>query len=723
MGALSEVRSAPALGNGFLDGLVADTVFREGITIRYALQGSAGTSGFTNNGGALWAQDGAVTAYTQAVAAWNAVSNLNIQPYNTYYNGVGGLFGPGGITWVAQLVRLTNSDLLGDHELPAVTRQTGRFNTAHPYWSAANNVRGGFSFTTFVHEIGHALGLLHPHDSNTPFPGVSDENDVGDNGLNRTLYTVMSYVETLPDGSQSPSRGYGWQATPGAFDIAAVQALYGANMNTATGDTVYRLPDSNAVGTFFSCIWDAGGTDTITADGVAQPVTIDLRPATLADEDGGGGFLSRASGIYGGFTIAANAVIENAWGGNANDTLRGNDSANQLIGGNGPDALYGGGGDDALDGGDGFDFLDGGPGADTLIGGAGSNSYVVDNTNDVIFEDASGPDNDVVRATASFYLSPNLENLYLDGPAFFGVGNAGANRIEANNGNNLLIGGAGNDTILAFDGNDSLFGESGDDRQVGGTGIDYLVGGAGADTLDGGNSADALYGESGDDSLIGGYDFVTDILVGGDGDDTLDGVSSFGDYDLMDGGGGNDSYRVDTPADLTFEAPDGGIDTVYAVISGAGYYLYPNVENLVLDSPTPFGVGNELANRLTAGSGSQWLLGGGGNDTIDGGSGNDVLFGEAGADTFLFYRQSGGDPYAGASILLPEASGADVIGDFQPGTDKIRVLGYGITSFEQLKTGFVEVAGTTAINFGDGNYVVLNGIANAQLSAGDFLFS
>lgn len=91
--------------------------------------------------------------------------------------------------------------------------------------------------------------------------------------------------------------------------------------------------------------------------------------------------------------------------------------------------------------------------------------------------------------------------------------------------------------------------------------------------LDGGVDADALYGEDGDDTLIGGLSFSTDILVGGAGNDVLRGDSGLGDYDLMDGSAGHDSYYVDTPDDLTFEAATGGTGTVHATIDGAGYYL------------------------------------------------------------------------------------------------------------------------------------------------------
>jgi len=49
--------------------------------------------------------------------------------------------------------------------------------------------------------------------------------------------------------------------------------------------------------------------------------------------------------------IAHNAVIENALGGSANDTITGNSSNNTLSGGAGDDSIEGNGGDDTIDGG------------------------------------------------------------------------------------------------------------------------------------------------------------------------------------------------------------------------------------------------------------------------------------------------------------------------------------------------------------------------------------
>ena len=66
-----------------------------------------------------------------------------------------------------------------------------------------------------------------------------------------------------------------------AFDIAAIQVLYGANTSFASGDDTYHVPNPSdkwgADGKGFSCIWDTGGTDQIVYDG-AFDVRIDLLP-------------------------------------------------------------------------------------------------------------------------------------------------------------------------------------------------------------------------------------------------------------------------------------------------------------------------------------------------------------------------------------------------------------------------------------------------------------
>jgi serralysin len=271
-------------------------------------------------------------------------------------------------------------------------------------------VRGSYSFITLIHELGHALGLAHPHEGgagDTPFPGVGNDQDVGSFAMNQGIWTTMSYVDgwrTAPHG-ESPSWVWGWQASPMALDIAALQAMYGANMSFRTGSDTYRLPDGNGVGTFYSCIWDAGGTDRI--EGAANRAnTIDLRAATLEVGPGAGGYVSYAKGIHGGYTIAKGAVIENAKGGGRSDLLRGNEVANtldgladddKLYGRGGADRLWGGSGDDTLRGGDGNDVLGGGTGKDILEGGSGADDLVFNSLN----HSAVGSGRDTIRGFAA----------------------------------------------------------------------------------------------------------------------------------------------------------------------------------------------------------------------------------------------------------------------------------------------------------------------------------
>ena len=412
----------------------------------------------------------------------------------------------------------------------------------------------------------------------------------------------------------------------------------------------------------------------------------------------GGGFDSVV--VDGDFTLADGLEIEVlALNSPAGGTLTGNAFGQEINSGTGDDTLLGMGGDD---------LLDGGQGVDRLYGGMGDDGYFVDRQDDLLFENA-GEGTDTVTATSSFYLYANLENLVLYDYSgdLFGVGNELSNIIIGNFGSNLLLGGGGDDVVHGGDDVDSIFGQDGNDQLFGDAGIDYLVGGNGNDMLDGGDDADALYGEDGNDTLTGGTGFVTDILVGGNGDDILHGDSGLADYDLMNGGDGNDSYYVDTGDDLTFEAVGGGTDTVYANVAGAnsGVYLYANVENLVLQGTTTFGVGNELANNLTGNASVNLLLGGLGDDVLNGKGGNDVLFGEGGADTFVFEHGTGGD----------------VIGDFLAGTDKIDLHAFGFADFQAVINAMHEVNGTTAIDLGNGDFIVINGVANAALHAADFV--
>jgi Ca2+-binding RTX toxin-like protein len=67
-----------------------------------------------------------------------------------------------------------------------------------------------------------------------------------------------------------------------------------------------------------------------------------------------------------------------------------------------------------------------------------------------------------------------------------------------------------------------------------------IYGKSGNDTIDGGFGDDELHGGRGNDILSGGYG--EDELYGGSGNDIL--ISSTADWDILNGGEGNDTYRI-----------------------------------------------------------------------------------------------------------------------------------------------------------------------------------
>jgi Ca2+-binding RTX toxin-like protein len=392
-------------------------------------------------------------------------------------------------------------------------------NAGDVRWTEQGVLKGGFYFGTIVHELGHGHGLAHMHDTgghsseargvesagitspsgvntpvgrvplpttvNVPDPtGIYPDYTLGDYDLNQGVYSMMAYQDgwhSSPYGQAASTDPYGWLGSLMALDIAVIQDKYGVNEEWATGDDTYTLKDENAVGTYYSSIWDAGGTDQIVYSG-ARDTVIDLRPATLKYEWGGGGWISYAWGIHGGFTIANGVTIENATSGSGNDKLIGNDAANildagagndLLDGGAGNDTLLGGAGTDTLTGGAGFDTLNGGAGADTMSGGASNDTYHVDNAGDIVIEDAGGGADRVISTASAYTLAANVENLTYAGTGnFSGYGNGLDNQI---------VGGAGADYLRGGDGNDSLSGGLGNDILLGGNGVDSMTGGAGAD--------------------------------------------------------------------------------------------------------------------------------------------------------------------------------------------------------------------------------------------------
>lgn len=147
------------------------------------------------------------------------------------------------------------------------------------------------------------------------------------------------------------------------------------------------------------------------------------------------------------------------------ETLSGTDLADTLLGLGGNDLLRSLGGDDTLDG---------GAGIDKLYGGAGNDTYFVDQVGDKVIE-RGGEGIDTVRASISYVLTANVENLLLTGT---GAINGTGNKL-----NNVLTGNAAANTLAGLAGKDIIDGGAGDDVIIGGKGADLLTGGRGNDTF------------------------------------------------------------------------------------------------------------------------------------------------------------------------------------------------------------------------------------------------
>jgi Ca2+-binding RTX toxin-like protein len=249
----------------------------------------------------------------------------------------------------------------------------------------------------------------------------------------------------------------------------------------------------------------------------------------------------------------------NLTGNAASNTLTGNDANN------------------VIDGSAGADLLDGGLGVDIMKGGEGNDIFVVDNAGDVSIETFSasqGGGIDLVKASVSYILGDNIDNLTLTGiDDIDGTGNDLNNTITGNDGANQLYGAGSIDLLKGGKGNDVYI-------------IDLVK-------IGDGESATVII----QDSVIENLNEGTDTLA-------LDG-------DI------NDLVNATT---LTLES---NIENLDASATGTTEI------NLTGNSLDNILTGNEAANTITSG--------GYGNDTFVGNGGNDFLFGSSSGSNTAIY--------------------------------------------------------------------------------------
>ncbi len=630
---------------------------------------------------------------------------------------------------------------------------------------------------TYIHEVGHALGLGHggPYNGNATY-GVDNLyiNDLAN-------FSIMSYND------QTPGDDAYFQGTPRfvlglqIVDILAIQDLYGANPSgTRAGDTVYGF-NSNAGGIFDFAdfhaagirppsftIYDTGGNDTLDLSGYSAPQRISLIQETFSDI-GNNTNLGGNVPLINLISIARGAVIEAAIGGSGNDTIIGNASSNVLTGGAGDDILDGGAGTDYVSysgtqsqytvtaNGDATYTISGnGEGTDTIRNVefarfSDGDVSLSGNGNTVVFTE----NNDVVNGTSgddTFNALGGNDTIFGRGGNDTLYGGTGNDTLYGHNGNDKLYGGDGNDSFSGGDGDDEIFGQAGDDlifasagndTALGGDGVDHIYGSTGDDLILGGAGNDRVFGEDGTDIVRGGSgsDFVhggdgddkvlgddgEDFIYGGNGDDQMFGGN---DRDIVDGGVGNDEMYGGAGNDVLFG--QSGDDRIYTnagddvVYGGTGNdYVFGDVGDEILfgedgndylsgKAGNDILVGGAGYDHLVGGTGRDIMAGDAGNDLLEGGDDDDALFGGAGNNTL-----TGG---AGDDDFVSQGEGTDTITDFAKG-DEIFLDTTLFPDFAAVMADATQVGANVVINTGNGNTLTINNLQLSALAAEDFRFA
>ena len=303
----------------------------------------------------------------------------------------------------------------------------------------------------------------------------------------------------------------------------SIENLFGSNFaDTLIGDTFNNVLNGRLGA---DMLIGGKGDDTYIVDNVSDYIVEDAA-------EGNDTILSSIS-----YQLAARQEIETLRAANTIGTTKlnfiGNEFANALIGNAGANTL------------------NGGAGADRLTGGTGDDSFIVDNTGDLVFE-ASGGGVDRVFASTSYTLQIGQEIEGLQLLASTGrtnlnlTGNEISQSLVGNNGDNVINGGIGRDAMTGRGGDDTFIIDNIGDRvrEAAGGGSDTVLGST-SYALAAGQEIEALQllSSTGTARLnLSGNEFGQK-LVGNNGANVLDGR---GGNDLLIGRGGADSFAFST---------------------------------------------------------------------------------------------------------------------------------------------------------------------------------
>jgi len=303
--------------------------------------------------------------------------------------------------------------------------------------SAANSLpsygSGSQGFFLLLHELGHALGLKHPHDDGGANRPTFTELDIEEWDFN--LFTVMSYNDTNFDLVQYNP------ATPMILDVLALQHLYGVNTIDHGGNTEWSLVET----AHYETVFDPGGTNNLELSDASAGWTVQLPEDTIGTSTTpiGWAHIESGSGLPETFYWLA-GVYSQVDGSAQADRLTGSDRNDVINGGSGSDVMRGGLGDDVFDQNPALRA-----GADQMTGGLGDDAYYVDSMNDVVFElPNEGVDRVHLIGLTAYRLPSHVETLISESnQAVTLTGNAEHNQFDLTLASGRIDGGGGQDRL------------------------------------------------------------------------------------------------------------------------------------------------------------------------------------------------------------------------------------------------------------------------------------
>jgi len=213
---------------------------------------------------------------------------------------------------------------------------------------------------TLMHEIGHSLGLSHPHISYVGNVAVLSQNfsavtvvgfsQLGFNiqsaaDLNKEYFTIMSYDD------QQPVTGIdNYAQTPMILDVIALQDAYGAGSGTTSNGNDVITPGSSGSVTAYRTYFDTGGVDQISLVNYTGGAYLHMGSSIIGASHLVGVSMSMTDHqlMVSGSSPASlrwyYGEFENALGSAGNDLIIGNPFDNVITGSAGNDWIDGGGG-------------------------------------------------------------------------------------------------------------------------------------------------------------------------------------------------------------------------------------------------------------------------------------------------------------------------------------------------------------------------------------------